>query len=146
MLSFIYNKDICGCLAPEVPLFRGMPMGLKVFFGAAGSIWATALRLVPIITKALYHTSGAWQIPVCSRSSKTYVVFTKTKMNNKWSINFLQNSTLIPMNFPLVGALLKILFWYGMKLVFYFFNILHILISSLEIKFQFRKQEKVAQK
>ena len=54
------------------------------------------------------------------------------QMNNEWNTNFLPNfllalNKLIPASFPLVEAPLKLLFWYGVKLIS--FNVLYILRS-----------------
>ena len=71
----------------------------------------------------------------------------KQDRNEPWMKYQFSSKLLIPTSFPLVEALLKLLFWYAIKLHHTIsFNVLHILrFFTLEINFQFRKQEKAAQ-
>ena len=52
-----------------------------------------------------------------SKSIETKAVFTKTEVNNKWNVDFIQNDDLVIQHtysstFPLVTAPLKFLIWH----------------------------------
>ena len=44
---YLLREGWVHCPAPEAPLTRGMPKGLRVFLTNSGRVWATALRPVP---------------------------------------------------------------------------------------------------
>ena len=44
---YLFREGWVHCPAPEAPLTRGMPKGLRVFLTNSGRVWATALRPVP---------------------------------------------------------------------------------------------------
>ena len=67
-------------------------MQLKSVFSLSLAKLSTLLR--SIFSDKVSQLTQILIYQVCQNNMKTEAVFAKTKMNNKWKVNFLQNSSL----------------------------------------------------